>query len=204
MKLERVKAGVRSIVGKLRPGKDQLSISSFNSRCTSVTKPGDSFDAMIQAADAIVAEGQTILYDAIVQSMKDVKTRSAAALGRRHGLIVLTDGSDVGSNASLEEAKAVLTEPGIANFFCVLMLVNVDEKCKQLMNSLADNCTHMKIEEITTEQGTSITNTFAQVSERVSKSQLKCYDPSIGIQRRTRRHSFVTTRTASRKSSNKS
>jgi Mg-chelatase subunit ChlD len=189
MKLERVKAGVRSIVEKLRPGQDQLAVSAFNSSCEVVTKRDDSFDAILRASDSLVANGSTSLYDAIVQSVKSVKSTSTAAPHRRYGLIVLTDGDDNDSKASLEDATSAITEPGIDNFFCVFMLVNVDEKCKERIASIAGSRTHVKIEDITTVQGTSITNCFAAVSDRASKPSLSTFDPRQGSRSRTRNHS---------------
>jgi hypothetical protein len=218
VKLQRVQAGVRSIVSQLRPGVDALSISKFTNLCTSITRRDDSFADMLRATDALDADGGTSLYDAIIQTVQEVKAWSLEqppavasasdpaldepsdgpsakrarvedasgaaarpAASRRFGLIVLTDGEDAGGSSTLEQAKMAIAEPGIANFFFTIMLVNVSANVKELMSSMCV-FSHTKILDVTTKssQGRGIDSAFTAVITRSMRPDLACFDTSSG------------------------
>jgi Ca-activated chloride channel family protein len=65
-----------------------------------------------KAVTGIVPDGRTALYDAVISAIRELRDEK-----NRRAIVILTDGSDTGSNYSYEDAHKLAREAGIPIYF---------------------------------------------------------------------------------------
>lgn len=90
------------------PDDVRSGLVTFNDTVRVVQEPTDDTDAVVQAIEGLTADGDTTLYDAIVAGVATVQGLD------RPRLIVLSDGADTTSAASLAEARRLAQDNDVA------------------------------------------------------------------------------------------
>jgi len=107
-KLVSAKEVAKEYVEQMRPG-DQTGVITFNTEVVTVQEITDSKESLIASIDTITASKDTALYDALVYTVDAVNP-----LPGRKAVIVLTDGMDVQSVATPDEALARIGFGGLS------------------------------------------------------------------------------------------
>jgi len=97
-KLESAKAAANDYIQQMREG-DQAGIITFNTQVELAQPVTSQRSALTRAVDGIRAQADTALYDALVQAVEMLNP-----LPGRKAIIVLTDGMDNQSKATVDEA----------------------------------------------------------------------------------------------------
>lgn len=87
----------------LRPGQDRAFVLGFNSRVRTAQAMTSDLDRLQAGLNRLTPGGGTALYDAI-HSACEMQMKTAASASRRRMVIVITDGEDNQSLATLEQA----------------------------------------------------------------------------------------------------
>lgn len=69
-------------------------------------------DGIAKAVTGITPDGRTALYDAVVSAIRELREEK-----NRRAIVILTDGSDTGSNYSYDDAQKMAREAGIPIYF---------------------------------------------------------------------------------------
>lgn len=69
-------------------------------------------EGIAKAVTGIVPDGRTALYDAVVSAIRELREEK-----NRRAVVILTDGSDTGSNYSYDDAQKMAREAGIPIYF---------------------------------------------------------------------------------------
>jgi VWFA-related protein len=69
-------------------------------------------EGIANAVTGIVPDGRTALYDAVVSAIRELREEK-----NRRAMVILTDGSDTGSNYSYDDAQKMAREAGIPIYF---------------------------------------------------------------------------------------
>ena len=88
--------------------RDRVTIVAFSSQVSVIQDYATDRTALKAALGTLKAKGDTLLYDAVAQTAR----REAAQAERRKALIVLTDGEDTKSSASLDSSIAAAVTAG--------------------------------------------------------------------------------------------
>jgi tight adherence protein B len=106
--MEAARAAAKSFVSQKRPG-DFIAIVTFAD--TVQTVAGFTTDANVLNArlDEMVAAGETAFNDGVIQGVSLFQQSNATAL--RRNMIVLSDGADTASTASLEDVLGAINDP---------------------------------------------------------------------------------------------
>jgi len=88
--------------------KDRVTIVAFSSQVSVIQDYATDRSALKAALGTLKAKGDTLLYDAVAQTAR----REAAQAERRKALILLTDGEDTKSSASLDSSIAAAVTAG--------------------------------------------------------------------------------------------
>ena len=107
-KLDSAKEVAKEYVGQMRSG-DQIGIITFNTEVVTVHEITTEKDALIASIDTISASSNTALYDALVYTVQSINP-----LPGRKAIIVMTDGMDVESSATPDEALASIGFGGLS------------------------------------------------------------------------------------------
>ncbi len=110
--IEAAKAAALSFINEKR-NEDFIAIATFADEVQVVRGFTSTRSALIASVEGIVAKGDTAFYDGIVRST-ELFTGDAERLERN--MIVLTDGKDEGSAATLDDALAAVTDKGVRVF----------------------------------------------------------------------------------------
>lgn len=89
------------------PADIKIGLVTFAGEVTTVAEPTNDRDAVSAALDDVELSRATHLYDGIVDSISLAGTRGSRSV------LVLSDGKDRGSTATLEEASAAATDAGV-------------------------------------------------------------------------------------------
>lgn len=101
--IARALRAVRTVIGSLRPGRDEAALFSFDTALREVVPFTGDLARFDQADLAGRPYGRTSLYDAVADTATLV-----GRSGDRHGaLLVVTDGVDTGSRRTVEEVSGV-------------------------------------------------------------------------------------------------
>ncbi len=101
--IARARRAVRTVIGSLRPGRDEAALFSFDTALREVVPFTGDLARFDQADLAGRPYGRTSLYDAVADTATLV-----GRSGDRHGaLLVVTDGVDTGSRRNVEEVSGV-------------------------------------------------------------------------------------------------
>ena len=106
-RMDYVRRATERLTGSLRE-KDRAIVAPFNAHVGSVTGPTDDADTLRQAIGAMRASGGTALLDGLLEG-----TRLLGAATGRRAIVLITDGYDENSNATLEEVKRAVQESGV-------------------------------------------------------------------------------------------
>jgi Ca-activated chloride channel homolog len=87
----------------LNSHQDRALLATFDSQVELHQDLTDRLDLLTQAIDKVKAQGGTRMYDA-VYSICEEKMMASTSLGRRHAMVVITDGADTESERDLKDA----------------------------------------------------------------------------------------------------
>jgi Ca-activated chloride channel family protein len=87
----------------LNSRQDRALLATFDSQVELHQDLTDRLDLLTQAIDKVKAQGGTRMYDAIYGICEE-KMMASTSLGRRHAMVVITDGADTESERDLKDA----------------------------------------------------------------------------------------------------
>jgi Ca-activated chloride channel homolog len=87
----------------LNSRQDRALLATFDSQVELHQDLTGSLDLLTQAIDKVKAQGGTRMYDAIYTICEE-KMMASTSLGRRHAMVVITDGADTESERDLKDA----------------------------------------------------------------------------------------------------
>ena len=115
--LASAKAAAKSFLSQL-PATTPVSVIGFGATPTLVSRRSTDRAAQLVAVDALVARGETALYDALAMALTQLSTT-----GTRPVVVVLSDGADTASAATLDATAAALTGAKVQVFAVELRTV---------------------------------------------------------------------------------
>jgi tight adherence protein B len=110
--IEAAKTAARSFVAQKRP-EDFIALVTFASEVNVLTSFTNNSSTLLERIDSIEAAGDTAMFDAIVRAAELYRGASDQL---RQNMIVLTDGQDDGSAATVDDAIAAVAGEGIRVF----------------------------------------------------------------------------------------
>ena len=160
--IDRARHAVRSIIGALDSGRDEVALYVFDSELRELMP----FTTQLSTFDAVSLEGvpygRTSLYDAMADVAADVGVRS----NRHRALIVVTDGVDTGSELTPEEVS------GVANSIRVpVHLLTVEPRRPESRTPIVDP-TSASLEDLARWTGGSLQQAGGEEDTREALSQL--------------------------------
>jgi Ca-activated chloride channel family protein len=96
-------AALTFLEAMLNSRQDRALLATFDSQVELHQDLTDRLDLLTQAIDKVKAQGGTRMYDAIY-SVCEEKLMASTSLGRRHAMVVITDGEDTESERDLKDA----------------------------------------------------------------------------------------------------
>jgi Ca-activated chloride channel family protein len=96
-------AALTFLATMLNSRQDRALLATFDSQVELHQDLTDRPDLLTQAIDKVKAQGGTRMYDAIY-SICEEKMMASTSLGRRHAMVVITDGEDTESQRELKDA----------------------------------------------------------------------------------------------------
>ncbi len=117
-KLEAAKAGLGTFLSRILPD-DRVGLIVFSTDSRVVVPPAPLSDVRIQLDDAIatmLAQGKTALYDALIDGRNVFDTLPPLEDDRIRAIVLLSDGQDNASRATLEQVRLAFEESGISIF----------------------------------------------------------------------------------------
>ena len=117
-KLGAAKAAARAYVDQMRPG-DQAGLVAFDVEVDYVQPLTGDRQSLMQAIDGLTARRDTAMYDALIRATEILRPASG-----RKAVLVLTDGMDNSSRATLDEVLAEIGPAGLS--ISTIGLGNVD------------------------------------------------------------------------------
>jgi Ca-activated chloride channel homolog len=109
--LKSAKEGAVSFLKNLGD-RDQVSLLLFDNNVYTATEPralgNGGREELITRIQGATADGGTALYDATIAGFKGSQKRAAVATNQIHAIVVMTDGKDESSSATLDQVKQVL------------------------------------------------------------------------------------------------
>jgi tight adherence protein B len=110
--IEAAKEAARTFVGEKRP-EDFIALVTFDDEVQVLSNFTNSTTALLERIDSIEAEGGTAMFDAVIRAANLYAT---AGSNVRRNMIILTDGADENSAATVDDAIAAVTEFGVRTF----------------------------------------------------------------------------------------
>ncbi len=117
-KLEAAKAGLGTFLSRILP-EDRVGLVVFSTEARLVVPPAPLSDVRIRLDDAITAmraQGRTALYDALIDGKEALDSLPPTDDERIRAIVLLSDGLDNSSRATLEQVHLVFEESGISIF----------------------------------------------------------------------------------------
>ena len=112
-KLDRAKSAAVSFLQHLR-AQDLAEILAFNRNAERIVPFGLDRAAAAPLIDAIVAEGETSLFDAVLVALRELQTaRRSAETPVREAIVVLSDGEDTASRLAFEDVLEEVRRAGV-------------------------------------------------------------------------------------------
>jgi tight adherence protein B len=128
-KIVKAKAAADGFVRAMRPG-DRVGLVAFSDQPTVLQRLTTDHQRVLDSISRLAASGDTALNDAIVQA----STLLANEQGQQRNLVVVSDGKDDGSKASLDQAIAAATN---AHVFVYTVSLPGGEQDPQALDKLA-------------------------------------------------------------------
>ena len=109
-KLMHAKDAVSNFVRAFRPAQDEVLLVAFSHSVKALGRFGLDLRTVQRAAKGIEVEGDTRLYDAVIEA-----ARAIATPGRheKRAILILSDGEDTASRAKLEDAAEAVRSAGV-------------------------------------------------------------------------------------------
>ena len=107
-KIARARQALRSFADAIHP-QDEVFLEAFNQRPQLLQDFTDSRALLVQATALLQPLGETALYDAILDGLRRVKQGRC----QKRALVVITDGMDTASSASLTETIEAVRRAGV-------------------------------------------------------------------------------------------
>jgi VWFA-related protein len=107
-KIGRARQALRLLADNIQP-QDEVFLSAFSSSLTLLQDFTDSRALVIQATARLQPAGRTALYDAILDGLKRIRQGQR----QKKALVIITDGVDTSSEASLEEVTAAIRSSSV-------------------------------------------------------------------------------------------
>lgn len=117
-KLEAAKSGLGTFLSRILPD-DRVGLVTFSTESRLVVPPAPLSEARIKLDDAIAAmraQGKTALYDALIDSKEALDSLPPTGEERIRAVVLLSDGLDNSSRATLDQVRQVFEESGISIF----------------------------------------------------------------------------------------
>ncbi|PMP81524.1 MAG: hypothetical protein C0183_12075 [Roseiflexus castenholzii] len=117
-KLEAAKAGLGTFLSRILP-EDRVGLVTFSTESRLVVPPAPLSDTRIRLDDAIAvmrAQGRTALYDALIDGKEALDSLPSTDDDRIRAIVLLSDGLDNSSRATLEQVRLAFEESGISIF----------------------------------------------------------------------------------------
>ncbi|RMD75370.1 MAG: extracellular solute-binding protein, partial [Chloroflexi bacterium] len=117
-KLTMVKAGIETFLMRILP-EDRLGLITFDSTArlaVPMAPLSDNRIALQDAVQAMRASGRTALFDALVLGKQVLDQLPPAGDDRIRAIVLLSDGADNSSKASLDQIRTLFDESGISIF----------------------------------------------------------------------------------------
>jgi VWFA-related protein len=107
-KIARARHALRRFFGSIKRG-DEVFLEAFSGRPVVVQEFTDDKTSLDESVSLLQPDGETALYDALLAGLRHVKQ------GRRQkrALVLLTDGLDTASTASLSETESAIRRAGV-------------------------------------------------------------------------------------------
>jgi len=150
-RIDKVVNGAKSVIEVLDAQHDRIGLMTFNNVVQQTDKlvPADAAFNRVLSNLPDPSNG-TALYDCILKAIDLFKsTRTRSRKKAQLELVVLTDGADTRSKASLDDVCAALAKPGLSNFHLILMVVGVDHaQTQQVLKQLCKprHCVYVPVE----------------------------------------------------------
>jgi VWFA-related protein len=115
----------------LRP-QDTSIVAAFNTALTVVSPRGEAFEPRAASMAKIQPGGATALYDAIIRAVDLTSAKSG-----RHAIAVFTDGDDVASRASIDNARQSLQSQDVLLYVIATGKAADDKNLREQLTALA-------------------------------------------------------------------
>ncbi len=166
--LEAAKGAALSFLDQLPP-EAGVGVIGFGASPTRAAELTTSRDDAAQAISALNAAGETAMYDALVESAQDV----VPAEGRATYVVVLSDGGDTASVATLERAVSELTRTEIGLYAISLQTSESDAQAlRQIVESTGGQLA-------STDDLDALSVVYTEIAERLASRYLVRY-ASVG------------------------
>ena len=152
------------------PTANKVTLLAFNDTAFTLARGATDPAERIKAVDGLVSWGGTALYDVLVRGVD----MFGAGTGRK-ALIVFTDGEDLGSGASLEEAEARLQASDVTLYMIGQGKGVTLEPLKKVMHRLADPTGGLPL---FVERTDELRGVFRDLLEELSNQYLVSYSPT--------------------------
>ena len=120
---------------------DEFFILAFNHKPHMITQWTKQPDVVKRALDSLIPNGGTALYDAVMEGLGMIERRS----NQRASLVIISDGSDTASNATIRDVRSALLRSEAFTF-----AVAIDSPDRRAINSRVNPTT---LREITDQSG---------------------------------------------------
>lgn len=107
-KIGAAKEAAKAYINGMRPG-DQAGLISYDTQVYTVQPVTSDVPALVSAIDALQTGSDTAMYNALVEAEKALESASG-----RKAIIVMTDGMDNQSSATLDDVIAGISESGLS------------------------------------------------------------------------------------------
>lgn len=99
----------------LRPGKDKALVMAFNDQVTTIQDLTDRATNVSRAIARVNPDGNTALYDAVIEAAEKLRRVPEAGITRR-AIVLVSDGVDTVNRSSLQQAQAAVARAEVMIF----------------------------------------------------------------------------------------
>jgi tight adherence protein B len=167
--IEAAKTAAQSFVTQKR-AEDFVAVVTFADEAEVLSNFTTSRGTVNQQIGGIEAAGETALYDGIIRA---TELFAASTDQIRKNIVVLSDGADTSSSASLEEAIAAVEAAGVRTFGVVLQSSEFDPGPLQQIVAAADGLF------LTTPDPEQLTNLYGQIRQELGNTLVVRYNSEI-------------------------
>jgi tight adherence protein B len=170
--LAAAKAAAVQFVGQA-PTTDQIALVTFGNEVQVLTGFTANKQDLTNRIDGIQADGETAFNDAVVQGVSLFSAGSAANL--LANMIVLSDGEDTASNASLEEAVAAVSASGVRVFGVALESVDFNPEAVAAVATAGNGLF------LSTPDPSGLSALYGAISREISNTQVARFRSPVNV-----------------------